>query len=66
MTWPISFEESPSLETVAVVVSATLDRGGGDLGGFGGVLGDFLDAGAHLFGAGSDGLQILADLLGGV
>ncbi len=66
MTCPISAEESPSLATVALVVSATLTAEVATRGGFGGVLGDFLDAGAHLFGAGGDSLQVLADGLRGL
>ena len=37
---------------------------GGDPGRLAGVLGDLLDAGAHLLGAGGDRLHVLADLLG--
>ena len=64
MTLPISALLSPSLATVALVVSATLTAGGGDPGRLVGVLGDLLDARAHLLGAGGDGLHVLAHLLG--
>ena len=40
------------------------NRRGGNPGSFGGVLGDLLDAGAHLVGTGGNGLNVVADLFG--
>ena len=55
---------SPSLETVTVVFSATLTAPVATLGGFGRVLRNLPDAGAHFFGSAGNGLQVLADCLG--
>ena len=65
MTWPISALDTPSLEMVALVDSAVLTALAGDASGFGGVLGDVLNGGAHFLGAGGDGLQVAVDLVGG-
>ena len=66
MTWPISVEESPSLDTVAVVVSATLTAPVATLAASVAFLAISLMVAAHLFRAGGHGLQVLADLLGGI
>ena len=63
ITWPISALDSPSLAIVVLVVFRCSYRCGRDLGGFGGVLRDFLDAGAYLFGTGRHRLQVLVHLL---
>src|SRR5208337_3554205 len=65
MTCPISVEESPSLDGSGGGFG-DLDRGGCHSRSLGSVLGDFLDAGAHLFGPGGDGLKVLADRLRGL
>ena len=49
-TLPISAEDSPSLATVAVVVSAAIDGAGRDLAGLGRVRRDLPDRGTHLLG----------------
>ena len=64
-TLPISAEDSPSLATVAVVVSAAVTARAATSLASAALRGDLPDGGAHLLRAGGDGLHVAGDLLGG-
>ena len=66
MTWPISALETPSLEMVALVVSAVLTASPETRADSVAFLAMSCNGGAHFLGAGGDGLQVAVDLIGGV